>query len=93
MDFRLNNEQIMIRNMIHDFADNEILPYCQQWDADNIFPWDTVRKLHELGLMTIGVPEEYNGPGLDHLTQGMIVEEIARGDAGLATTLTASAIL
>lgn len=93
MDFRLNDEQIMMRNMARDFADNEILPNCQEWDAKDIFPWDTVKKLHELGLMTVGVPAEYDGPGLDHLSQAIVVEEIARGDAGLATTLAASTLL
>lgn len=93
MDFTLTEEQIMIKKMARDFADNEILPYCQEWDAKDIFPFDTVKKLHELGLMTVGVPAEYGGSGLDHLSQGIVVEEIARGDAGLATTLAASTLL
>lgn len=93
MDFVLTDEQIMIKKMARDFADNEIIPYCQGWDAQDIFPHDTVKKLFELGLMTIGVPAEYGGSGLDHLSQGLVVEEIARGDAGLATTLTASTLL
>ncbi|MEA1959746.1 MAG: acyl-CoA dehydrogenase family protein [Bacillota bacterium] len=93
MDFRFTEEQIMIQKMARDFADNEILPYCQDWDAQDIFPWDTVKKLHDLGLMTVGVPAEYGGPGLDHLAQAIAVEEIARGDAGLATTLAASTLL
>ena len=81
MDFRLSEEQEMIRKMARDFADNEVLPYCQQWDEEHIFPWDTVKKLHELGLMTCGVPAEYGGPGIDHLGQCIISEEISRGDA------------
>lgn len=93
MDFTLTEEQVMIKKMARDFADNEILPYCQEWDAKDIFPYDTVKKLHELGLMTVGVPAEYGGSGLDHLSQAIVVEEIARGDAGLATTLAASTLL
>lgn len=93
MDFRLSEEQEMIRKMARDFADNEVLPYCQQWDEEHIFPWDTVKKLHELGLMTCGVPAEYGGPGIDHLGQCIISEEISRGDAGLATTMAASTLL
>jgi len=93
MDFRLSEEQEMIRKMARDFADNEILPYCQEWDEHHTFPWDTIKKLQELGLMTCGVPAEYGGPGIDHLGQCIISEEICRGDAGLGTTLAASTLL
>jgi len=93
MDFRLSDEHEMIRKMARDFANNEILPYCQKWDEEHIFPWEAVKKLQETGLMTCGVPEEYGGPGIDHLGQAIICEEIARGDAGLATTLAANTLL
>lgn len=93
MDFRISEEHEMIRKMVRDFADNEILPNCQRWDEEHIFPWDTVKKLQELGLMTCGVPAEYGGPGIDHLGQCIIAEEICRGDAGLGTTLAASTLL
>lgn len=93
MDFIISEEHQMIRKMVRDFADNEILPNCQRWDEEHIFPWDTVQKLQELGLMTCGVPAEYGGPGIDHLGQCIIAEEICRGDAGLGTTLAASTLL
>jgi len=93
MDFRISEEHEMIRQMVRDFADNEILPNCQKWDEEHIFPWDTINKLQELGLMTCGVPAEYGGPGIDHLGQCIIAEEICRGDAGLGTTLAASTLL
>lgn len=93
MDFRLTDEQEMIRKMARDFADNEILPYCQEWDEKHIFPWDAVNKLQELGLMTCGVPAEYGGPGIDHLGQCIIAEELCRGDAGIGTTMAASTLL
>ncbi|MCL1790463.1 MAG: acyl-CoA dehydrogenase family protein [Peptococcaceae bacterium] len=93
MDFRLNEEQEMIRVTARDFADKEIIPYCIEWDETHTLPRDAIKKLHELGFMTCGVPEEYGGSGLDHLCQAIVVEEIARGDAGLATTLAASTLL
>lgn len=93
MDFRLSDEHEMIRKMARDFANNEIIPYCQKWDEEHIFPWDAVNKLQETGLMTCGVPAEYGGPGIDHLGQAIICEELARGDAGLATTMAASTLL
>lgn len=93
MDFRLSDEQEMMRKMARDFADNEIVPYAQKWDENDEFPWDTVKKMQEVGLMTIGVPAEYGGPGLDHVAQNLVTEEIARGDAGICTTMAASTLL
>lgn len=93
MDFRLSDEQEMMRKMARDFADNEIAPYAGDWDKENKFPANVVEQMFELGLMTIGVPAEYGGPGLDHVAQNLVTEEIARGDAGLATTLAANTLL
>ncbi|NMA63427.1 MAG: acyl-CoA dehydrogenase [Syntrophomonadaceae bacterium] len=93
MDFRFSEEQEMMRRMARDFADNEIAPYAQEWDEKDEFPEETVKKMHEVGLLTIGVPAEYGGPGLDHVAQNLVVEEISRGDAGIATTMVASTLL
>lgn len=93
MDFKLSEEQEMIRSMARDFTENEIAPYAQDWDKNDEFPQATIDKLFDLGLMTIGVPEEYGGEGLDHTSQNLILEEIARGDAGVATTLCGNALL
>ena len=93
MDFRFSEEQEMMRRMARDFADNEIAPYAQEWDEKNEFPEETVKKMHEVGLLTIGVPAEYGGAGLDHVAQNLVVEEISRGDAGIATTMIATTLL
>lgn len=93
MDFRYTEEQEMIRSMARDFSDNEIAPFAGQWDKDNKSPEDTIKKMFDLGLLTIGIPVEYGGAGLDHVAQNLVVEEIAHGDAGLATSLTGSTLL
>lgn len=93
MDFSFSDEQEMMRKMARDFADNEIAPYAGDWDKENKFPEKVVKQMFELGLMTIGVPAEYGGPGLDHVAQNLVTEEISRGDAGLATTLAANTLL
>ena len=93
MDFRLSEEQEMMRRMARDFADNEIVPYAQEWDKNNEFPEATIKKMFDLGLMTIGVPAEYGGAGLDFVAQNVVVEEIARGDAGLCVTMAANTLL
>lgn len=93
MDFRLTEEQEMIRQMAADFGANEIAPFAGQWDKDDVCPLDVIQKMQELGLMTIGVPAEYGGDGLDNVSKCLVEEEIARADAGLATVICASSLL
>jgi histidinol-phosphate/aromatic aminotransferase/cobyric acid decarboxylase-like protein len=93
MEFRLSEQQEMIRQMAADFAANEIVPYCADWDHRREVPLGTLAKMQELGFMTIGVPLEYGGDGLDNTSQCLVCEEIAKGDAGMATTIVASTIL
>ncbi|MGE5450180.1 MAG: acyl-CoA dehydrogenase family protein, partial [Methanomassiliicoccales archaeon] len=93
MDFKLNEEQEMIRSMAADFAANEIAPYAIEWDKADEVPFDTIQKMQDLGIMTIGVPGEYGGDGLDWLSKYLVVEEIGAGDAGLGTCVVASTLL
>ncbi|HWQ75335.1 MAG TPA: acyl-CoA dehydrogenase family protein [Syntrophomonas sp.] len=93
MDFRLTEEQEMIRSMAADFAANEIVPFAGEWDKADTVPFDTIAKMQELGLMTIGVPAEYGGDGLDWLSKYLVADEISQGDAGMGTTLIASSLL
>jgi len=93
MDFLLSEEQEMMRNMARDFADNEIAPYACEWDKKHIYPAECIKKMHDVGLMTIGVPEEYGGPGLNHVAQNVVIEEICRGDAGIGVIMAASTLL
>jgi len=93
MDMKLTEEQEMIRSMAADFAANEIAPYAIEWDKADKVPLETIKKMQDLGLMTIGVPAEYGGDGLDWLSKYLVVEEIGAGDAGLGTTVVASSLL
>jgi len=93
VDFTLSDEQKMIRQMARDFATNEIAPYASQWDKEDRCPMETIAQMQELGLMSIGVPAEFGGPGLDNISMCGVMEELARGDAGLATVVMASALL
>lgn len=93
MDFRLSDEQEMMRQVAHDFAANEIAPFASEWDHQHIFPEDCIKQMHDLGLMTIGVPEEYDGPGVDHIAQNIVAEEISWGDAGIGSVLVANTLL
>ncbi len=93
MDFCLTEEQEMIRQMAADFAANEIAPFAGQWDKEDVCPLDTIKKMQDLGLMTIGVPAEYGGDGLDNVSKCLVEEEITKADAGLGTVICASSLL
>jgi acyl-CoA dehydrogenase len=93
LSFQLNEEQEAIRDMARKFADQEIAPHAIHYDERDEFPWEIVKKLHEVGLLTVGVPEEFGGPGIDFIGQAVVCEELARGDAGVGTTVLASCML
>lgn len=93
MDFRLNEEQEMLRQMAADFAANELAPYAIEWDKADEVPLSTYAKMQELGFMTIGIPAEYGGDGLDNVARCLICEEIGKGDAGTAAAMIASSLL
>ena len=78
MNFELNEEQRLVRDMVHDFAQNEIAPRAAEVDKTEEFPADNIQKMAELGLLGLPYPEEYGGGGGDYLSYAIAVEEIAR---------------
>lgn len=82
-------EHEMIRDMVRDFAKNEIAPVAQEYDETGTFPKDLVHKMGELGLMGIPVPEAYGGGGMDTVAYATAVMELARADASVAITMAA----
>src|ERR687893_834913 len=83
------DEQQHLRDLVREFAQAEIAPHAERWDADHTFPTDVVRKMGELGLFGIPFPEEYGGGGADLTTLCIAIEELARVDQSLAITLEA----
>ncbi len=84
--FGLSDEQLHLQAMIREFAQREIAPLAAEIDETERFPQETFRKLGELGLMGIPVPEAYGGAGSDTLSYVLAVEEIAKvcGSTGLS---------
>jgi butyryl-CoA dehydrogenase len=76
MDF--TEEQIMLRDMVREFANNEIEPVASELDETGEFPWENIKKMGELGLLGIPFPEEYGGAGMDTLSFALAVEEVGR---------------
>jgi alkylation response protein AidB-like acyl-CoA dehydrogenase len=84
MDFELSDEQRQIRSTLAEFAEHEIKPYSAKWDKEDTFPRHVVEKLGELGFLGVAFPEKYGGGGADTLSQVLVVEGLARYDAGVA---------
>ncbi len=78
MDFQLTQEQKMIRDMVEDFAKNEVKPLAEKVDKEHYFPKETIKKLAELGLMGVAVPEKYGGAGMDNICYVLALEAISR---------------
>ena len=93
MDFILSKEQEMVRNLCRDFAKNEILPVAEELDKTGQFPYEIWKKMANLGICGIPIPEEYGGGGLDWLSMIIAIEEIGRGDASLGNSLLDSVTL
>ncbi len=89
MDFELTEIQKMIRETVRDFAEREIKPVAQELDEKGEFSYDLTRKMGELGLFGMYLPEEYGGQGMDTLSYIIAVEELARVDGSQAATLAA----
>jgi acyl-CoA dehydrogenase len=92
IDFTLNDEQLAIREMAHDFAEKEMRPVAWDYDRDATWPQQIIEKAWELGLMNNHLPEEYGGPGLSYLDGCIIEEEIAWGCSGIGTTLSCNGL-
>ena len=78
MDFHLTNEQLMLRKMYREFAENEVKPLAEELDEEERFPMETVEKMGKLGMMGIYFPKEYGGAGGDVLSYAMAVEELSK---------------
>ena len=89
MDFSLSMEQEILRNSVRDFAENEIKPVAGELDEKEIFSYDTMKKMAELGLFGMFVSEKYGGQGMDYVSYIIATEEIARIDGSHAATVAA----
>src|SRR5258708_10984802 len=89
MDFDLDVEQEAFRKVVRDFAEAEIAPNAEAWDASHTFPVDTVLAMGDLGLFGLPFPEEYGGSGADFATLCVAIEELGRVDSSMAITLSA----
>jgi alkylation response protein AidB-like acyl-CoA dehydrogenase len=89
MDFRLSDDQELLRRSVREFAETEVRPHVREWDEAQHFPSEVVPALGALGLLGIQIPEEYGGAGLSAVDYCICIEELARVDPGLALSVAA----
>lgn len=89
MNFSLNENQMMIAQMVRDFAEKEIKPFYKQWDADEHFPVETMKKMGELGLLGIFIPEEYGGSGFSYFEYATALMELGKVCGGIGLSVAA----
>src|SRR5215470_19116040 len=83
----LSDEQRAIRDLAREVAEAEIVPNAARWDRDHHFPRELFRKLGEVGLMGVCVPEELGGAGADFVAYVLVLEELSRADASVGVTV------
>lgn len=86
MKLTFTEEQEMLRRMIQDFAQSEIVPFIEKMEQGH-FPSEVLRKMGELGLMGIPVPEKYGGSGMDFISYILAIHELSRVSATIGVIL------
>jgi alkylation response protein AidB-like acyl-CoA dehydrogenase len=89
MDFRLTEEQVLLRRTVREFAEAEIRPHVMEWDEAQQFPMDLLPKLAALGLTGVQFAEEYGGAGLSAVDYCICIEELARVCPAIALSVAA----
>ena len=89
MNFEQNENQGMIAQMVRDFAEKEIKPNMKGWDDHEVFPVETMKKLGELGLLGIFIPEEYGGSGFGYAEYATALMELGKVCGGIGLSVAA----
>jgi alkylation response protein AidB-like acyl-CoA dehydrogenase len=89
LDFNLSEEQRLLQKTVREFAETELGPHAREWDERQEFPRQVFTKLGEMGLMGVVWPPEYGGSGLTTLDYAIVMEELARVEAGVALSVAA----
>lgn len=88
-----SEQHLAVREMVRQFARDEVAPVAAKFDADSIFPWENVKRMGELGLLGVPWPEEMGGAGFDLLSYMITIEELAKVDASTGLTVSAHTTL
>lgn len=89
MNFSYNENQNMIADMIRSFGEQHIVPFLKEWDENQVFPLDVFKKLGQLGLMGVLVPEQYGGSGFSYTEYVTAIEELSKIDPSVGLSMAA----
>lgn len=89
MDFTLNEEQRMWQSAVHDFVSREVKPKAKEVDETGEFNWAAAKKMVQLGLLALNIPEAYGGPGVDAVSAAIAIEELGWGCGSTALAVAA----
>ncbi len=89
MDFELNEEQRMWKEIVHNFVAQEVKPLAQEVDETGQFNWQAARKMGPIGLLGLNIPEQYGGAGVDAISAAIAVEELGWGCGSTALSISA----
>ena len=87
MDFSLSDHQKLIRDTVRQFMETEVRPFVREWEKQEKFPAEAIRKLGEMGCCGMLTPEEWGGPGLDTVSYVLMLEEVARVHTAMSTAI------
>ncbi|OFW81725.1 MAG: butyryl-CoA dehydrogenase [Alicyclobacillus sp. RIFOXYA1_FULL_53_8] len=87
LDFSLSQEQQELQALVRKFTKAEILPYIQKWDEEHHFELGVVKKLADLGLLGVCIPEQYGGAGMDYNSLAIVCDELEYGDTAYRTAV------
>ena len=92
MDYFFNEEQLMIKDLVRQIAEEKVVPVRAELDEKEEFPWEIIKVLAQSDLFGLFIPEEYGGLGKGSLELCLAVEELSRACLGVATTYAANAL-
>ena len=87
MDFSFSEEQEILRRTVKEFAEKEIIPISKKMEEEKRIPQELLRKMGEMGLMGMTIPEEWGGAGADMVSYCLALEEISRASASLGVVM------
>lgn len=92
MDYFLDEEQLMVRDLARQITDEKVLPVRAELDETEEFPWDVMKALAQSDFFGLYIPEEYGGFGKGSFELSLVIEELSRGCLGISTTFAANAL-
>lgn len=86
MDFNLTDNQQSYVDTVRRFVRSDILPHVMDWEKEHLFPWATIQKAWDLGILNLSIPESVKGFEVDIVSTALIIKELSYGDTGISTS-------